>query len=57
MPVQIHESNLLIKRSYQLAGGLALIVVFVVMLIDFVSVVDAMLCLMPVFVAFIVTLD
>ncbi len=54
-PVQIYESGLLIQRSYKLAGVLALAVVAAFTFFDFLSVLDTLLCLVPVGVAFVMT--
>jgi len=54
-PVQIYESGLLMQRSYQKAGVYALIAVLLVALIDFFSLLDALLCILPVTVAFVMT--
>lgn len=54
--IQIYESNQLIVRSYVLAGALALAAVFVLVLLDFQSITDALLCLLPVAVAFLLLL-
>lgn len=53
--VQIYESGRLIWQSYLQAGVLALIVVFVLIWIDFRSLRDSMLCMVPVAVGFAVT--
>ncbi|MBI1367730.1 MAG: MMPL family transporter [Planctomycetes bacterium] len=54
-PVQIYESGLLMQWSYQKAGALALIAVLIVAYLDFLRLVDALLCLLPVSVAFVLT--
>lgn len=53
--VQIYNSGKLIRDSYVLAGILALGVVFLLVLVDFRRVGDALLCLLPVAVGFAVT--
>lgn len=53
--VQIYESGRLIWTSYLRAGVLALIVVFALVWIDFRSLRDSLLCLVPVAVGFAVT--
>lgn len=53
--VQIYESGRLIWTSYLQAGVLALIVVFVLVWLDFRSLWDSLLCLVPVAVGFAVT--
>jgi len=53
--VQVYESGALIKRSYQIAGIWALIIVFGLVWIDFRSLGDALLSLLPVSVGFAVT--
>ena len=53
--VQIYRSGDLIRTSYERAGLYALLVVFVLVWLDFRSVHDAMLCLMPVAVGFAIT--
>jgi len=50
--VQIYESGTLIWTAYLKAGGYALIAVFILLLIDFRSLRDALLCLFPVGVGF-----
>ena len=54
--VQIYESTQLMIRAYIEAGIFALIVVFILVLIDFQSVTDSLLSLLPVGVGFIVLL-
>jgi hopanoid biosynthesis associated RND transporter like protein HpnN len=46
--VQIYESGTLIWTAYLKAGGYALIAVFILLMIDFRSLRDALLCLFPV---------
>ncbi len=46
--VQIYESGTLIWTAYLQAGGYALLAVFVLLLVDFRSLRDALLCLFPV---------
>ncbi|MEX0775008.1 MAG: MMPL family transporter [Phycisphaeraceae bacterium] len=53
--VQIFESGDLIWRSYLWAGGYALVVVFVLVLIDFRRIYDSALCLLPVAIGFAAT--
>ncbi len=53
---QFHKSGDLIWDSYQLAGALAVLAVFILVLIDFGSVWDALLSLAPVVIGFIWTL-
>lgn len=53
--VQVYESGALIKRSYQIAGILALVIVFGLVWVDFRSIGDSLLCLLPVSVGFAVT--
>lgn len=55
-PIQIYESGQLMQNAYQLAGALALIVVFGVAYIDFRNLLDAFLSLLPVTAGFITTL-
>ena len=52
---QVYRSGDLIKRSYINAGYLALIAVFILVLLDFRSIGDAILCLIPVAVGFAIT--
>ncbi len=52
---QIYRSGLLIKESYQLAGLLALLVVFTLVYLDFLRLLDALLTLIPVAIGFAVT--
>lgn len=47
-PVQIHESGLLMKESYRKAGLLALVAMLVIVFLDFRSVSDTLLSMMPV---------
>lgn len=54
-PVQIYESGTLMQRSYQKAGALALVAVLVIAFVDFMSLVDALLCMLPVAIAFVMT--
>ncbi len=53
--VQVYESGDLIFNAYQRAGLYALAAVFLLVLLDFRSVVDALLCLVPVAAGFLVT--
>ena len=53
--VQVYESGHLIYESYLRAGLWALLVVFVLLLIDFHSLADALLCLVPVAMGFAAT--
>ena len=53
--VQIYASGSLIKRSYKVAGALALLVVFLLVALDFQRVEDAVLALVPVGVGFAMT--
>ncbi len=52
---QIYRSGVLIKESYQLAGLFALAIVFVLVYLDFMRLIDALLCLIPVVVGFAAT--
>lgn len=52
-PVQMYESGLLITRSYQLAGLLALAVVLILVYIDFQALPTALLSLLPVSIGFV----
>ncbi len=52
---QIYRSGLLIKESYQFAGLLALLVVFVLVYLDFRRLIDALLTLIPVTIGFAAT--
>jgi predicted RND superfamily exporter protein len=52
-PVQILESSRLITAAYQMAALYALIAVTVILLLDFRSIIDAALAIMPVFIGFI----
>lgn len=54
-PVQIHESGLLMQRSYRFAGSMAVVVVFILMLLDFRSMTRAVLCMVPVGMGFVLT--
>ncbi len=54
--VQIYKSNQLIINAYINAAIYALIAVFLIVLLDFQSIVDALLCLLPVAVAFVLLL-
>ena len=54
-PVQIYESGTLMRQSYLKAGALALIAVLIIAFIDFMSLIDALLCLLPVTIAFVMT--
>jgi len=54
--IQIHESSDLMVRAYIKAGLLALIAVFCIVLIDFQKPADALLCLVPVGLAFVLLL-
>ncbi len=51
--VQIYESNQLIIDAYIFAGLMALAAVFLLVLVDFQSAIDALMCLVPVAVAFV----
>jgi len=51
--VQIYESALLMKRSYQWAGVFAVVAVFLLVYLDFQRLADAVLCLLPVGVGFV----
>ena len=53
--VQVYESGLLIKNAYIWAGVWAFVVVFVMVAIDFRSMADALLCLLPVAIGFAAT--
>lgn len=53
VPVQLYESSLLIQTSYANAGIYALLAVFVLVLIDFRNVIDAVLTLLPVLFGFV----
>jgi hypothetical protein len=54
--MQIYESNQLILGAYIRAGIYALIAVFILVLIDFRSVIDSLMCLFPVAAAFVLLL-
>ncbi len=54
-PLQIHESGLLMERSYQLAGLMAISVVLLLVLLDMWSIIDTLLCMLPVTLGFITT--
>jgi predicted RND superfamily exporter protein len=51
-PVQIYESSELIKREYTKAACYAVIVIFIILLIDFLSLADALSALVPVCIGF-----
>ncbi len=51
--VQIYESTVLIARAYTLATSLAVAAIFILLLLDFHSLPDSLLALLPVFVGFI----
>ena len=53
--MQIYQSGMLIRDAYVKAGVLALIIVFIIVLIDFRNVHDALLVLLPVVVGFSLT--
>ncbi|MBL4699995.1 MAG: MMPL family transporter [Phycisphaeraceae bacterium] len=53
--MQIYQSGMLIRDAYVKAGVLALVIVFVIVLIDFRNVHDALLVLLPVAVGFSLT--
>lgn len=53
--MQIYQSGKLIRNAYVKAGSLALMIVFIIVLIDFRNVHDALLALLPVAVGFSVT--
>jgi len=53
--VQVYKSGDLIQRSYQLAGLLAVVIVLVLVWLDFRSLADALLALVPVVVGFTLT--
>ena len=52
---QIYRSGVLIKESYQLAGIAAFLLVFALVYLDFMRLIDALLCLVPVTIGFAVT--
>ena len=54
--VQIYESSSLMVRAYIKAGLFALAAVFLILLIDFQKPIDALLCLLPVGLAFVMLL-
>ncbi len=54
--VQIYESNAMITSAFQWAGIVAVSAVFILLLIDFQSLTDALLALLPVAVAFLLVL-
>jgi len=54
--IQIYESTRLITRAYLQAAGLALIAIFVILVIDFRSLWDALCALAPVFAALVLLL-
>jgi len=54
--VQIYESSSLMVRAYVKAGLYALVAVFLIVLIDFQRASDALLCLLPVALAFVMLL-
>lgn len=53
--VQFYESGTLIQKTYEIAGLIALVLVVVLLLIDFRSIHDVFLCLMPVAIGFAIT--
>lgn len=52
---QVYRSGDLIRKAYVQAGACALVIVFILVLLDFRSVIDALMCLLPVAVGFAVT--
>ncbi len=53
--VQVYNSGRLIRRSYIQAGGMALLVVFILLLFDYQNLSDSLLSLIPVAVGFTIT--
>lgn len=53
--VQFYESGTLIQRTYEKAGLIALVLVIILLFIDFRSVHDVLLCLLPVAIGFAIT--
>ncbi len=52
-PVQILESTRIIIRSYIIAAGLAIGAILILLLLDFRNLLDAVCCLVPVFIGFV----